>query len=60
MAQRGPEKLAVTPITGKDDFDHFTHAHPPRGFLHEVDFRDARAERDLRNTNMFAVAAKGG
>lgn len=60
MKQRGSEKLSVTQIAGKDDFDHFTHACPPCGFLNEADFRDARAERDLRNTIMFAGAAKGG
>ncbi len=59
MKQRGSEKLTVTQIAGTDDFDHFTHAYPPRDFLHEADFQDARAERNLRNTIMLAGAARG-
>ena len=56
MKQRGAEKLTVTKISGTDSFGHFTHGQPPRGFLDDDDFAEALADRELRNSIMFAGA----
>ena len=56
MKQRGAEKLTVTKISGTDSFGHFSHGQPPRGFLDDDDFAEALADRELRNSIMFAGA----